>query len=109
MSRRAMKSSIWPPCTAKRIGATPRAPDDSFPDCGRANRGRRRVGRNAAAAAALCVLTSPFVSPEARAVSPAMQALDPALAARIQALSPDNVSEADVRDTLSRVEAPRII
>ena len=36
-------------------------------------------------------------------------AIDPALAARVLALAPDRVSDADVRETLARVGAPRII
>jgi len=35
--------------------------------------------------------------------------LDPAIAARVLALSPDHISEADVRDTLAHVDAPRIV
>ena len=35
--------------------------------------------------------------------------LDPAVAARVLALSPDHIGEADVRDTLARVDAPRIV
>ena len=35
--------------------------------------------------------------------------LDPAIAARVLALSPDDISEADVRDTLTSVDAPRIV
>ena len=53
---------------------------------------------------ALCMLPPP-----ANATLDEARQLDPAIAARVLALSPDNISESDVRDTLARVGAPRIV
>ena len=52
----------------------------------------------AAALCATCVLAAP--------VAPA---LDPAIAARVLALDPERISEADVRDVLAHSPAPRVI
>ena len=59
--------------------------------------------------ASLVSICFSFVSPAFAFAAGHSRDVDPALAARILALSPDHVSAADVRDTLSRFDAPRII
>ena len=83
-----------------------RARGDSFHVFARASRQRRRVRVCGFAAALLCAAA--FVSSAVAGVEH-FRDLDPALAARVLALSPDHITDADVRDTLSRVTAPRII
>jgi len=60
-----------------------------------------------------CALSPPAADPSAQAApsgSPLRSvALDPTLEERILALDPDNVTAADVRDTLSKAPAPRVI
>jgi len=56
------------------------------------------VARVAAVAAALCA-----------ACALAAPALDPTIAARVLALDPERISEADVRDVLAHAPAPRVI
>lgn len=60
---------------------------------------------------AACASLAPTASsPPPAAPDPvAALALDPAVEARLLALDPENVSGADVRDTLSKVPAPRVV
>ena len=62
-----------------------------------------RAARALVAASLLAIAASP-----ARSNAPARDT-DPAVVARVLALSPDRISAADVRDTLAKVGAPRII
>ncbi|HEY3180459.1 MAG TPA: hypothetical protein VGL25_16445 [Casimicrobiaceae bacterium] len=65
--------------------------------------------RSVVAASVVAFLTLPVLPSAANAALERIRKLDPELAARVLALSPDHISEADVRDTLARVDAPRII
>jgi hypothetical protein len=70
----------------------------------------RRVTRRAVAAPIVAFLLAPFVlvSAASAAVGQTRQ-LEPTIAARVLALSPDHISESDVRDALAHVDAPRIV
>ncbi len=66
--------------------------------------------RSAIAAPVVAFLLALFVlSPAASGPLEPLRQLEPSLAERVLALSPDHISEADVRDTLARVDAPRVV
>jgi hypothetical protein len=68
------------------------------------------VTRSAIAAPVVAFLIALFVlRPAASAPLERMRQLDPSLAERVLALSPDHISESDVRETLARVDAPQIV
>jgi hypothetical protein len=66
------------------------------------------VTRSAVAAPVVAFLLALLPSAANAALERARH-LDPMIAARVLALSPDHISEADVRDTLARIDAPQII
>jgi hypothetical protein len=85
------------------------APGASSPSSG-ASHDFRPVTKSAVAAPVVAFLLALFVLPSAAsAASERTRQLEPAIAARVLALSPDHVSESDVRDALAHVDAPRIV
>ena len=70
----------------------------------------RPVIRSAVAAPVVAFFLTLFVlSSAASAALERTRQLDQAIAARVLALSPDDISEADLRDALAHVDAPRIV
>ena len=66
--------------------------------------------RSAVAAPVVAFFLTLFVLPSAASAAlERTRQLDQAIAARVLALSPDDISEADVRDALAHVDAPRIV
>ncbi len=80
-----------------------RIPGAFFPAC-------RRVTRSAVAAPVVAFLLALFVLPSAAgATLERTRQLESTIVERVLALSPDHISESDVRDTLAHVDAPRIV
>ena len=77
---------------------------------GASSRAGRRVTRSGVAASFVAFLLALFVPPSG--ASTALERTrqpEPTIAARVLALSPDHISESDVRDALAHVDAPRIV
>jgi hypothetical protein len=70
----------------------------------------RRVTRSVVAAPIVAFLLALFVPPPALgAALEQTRQPEPTIAARVLALSPEHISESDVRDVLAHVDAPRIV